>query len=417
MDYSRQNPRPASGVKLTTLQRIENLAGSIVCACLSVPALFLPDGDIADKATVKRVLVVKFWGIGSLVLAEPFFERLRETYPDAEIHLLTLWDNRQIVPMLKQIDEAHYVNLGGNLVTAILAFVGCLGRTLAGKWDVLIDMEFYTRASSVVAFCSRAPLRIGYHSRGVFRGRIHNHRIPFNVYWHVSQNFIGLLAPFGVDVPKAPPRPVLDLPEDSGREAEDVLNSLDISGDRFLVVNVNAGELAYERRWFPERFAELTARLYDAYRLPALFIGSASERDYVQRVCDAAEAQGARTVNLAGQTGLAVVAELCRRAALTITNDSGPLHVACAAGARVAGFFGPETPVLYGPLGEGNLAIYEGIACSPCINVERGKQLVCWHHLPFCQEGITVDKALQAITVGFGPVLETATGETRRRAR
>ena len=386
------------------------MLGSIICAALGIPALLLPRRKRLKPAEVKKVLVVKFFGIGSLVLASPFFLTARETFPEAEIHLLTLSSNKGIIPMLPAIDRVHFVELGGNTATAVLAYMMTLFRVNRGRFDVLIDMEFYTRASSVVTFASWAPVRIGYHSRGVYRGAIHNFRVPFNVYWHVTRNFIGLLSPFGVEVPENAPQPRLNIPEKADIEAAATLTRLGVAQRRFLVVNVNAGELAYERRWPVERFAQLTARLCEKYGLAALFIGSASEARYVERAVRPLRDAGCEAHNLAGEIGLECLIGLCRKSALTITNDSGPMHLAVAARAPIAAFFGPETPMLYGPLGDGHLVFYQNLACSPCISIEHGKELVCWHQTPFCQTAISVDKAFDGIEARFAARLTRLKG-------
>ena len=72
--------------------------------------------------------------------------------------------------------------------------------------------------------------------------------------------------------------------------------------------------------------------------------------------------------------------ELCallQRSALLITNDSGPLHLAEALATPTVSFFGPETPLLYGPTGDNQVVFYKGIYCSPCLNVHNQKQAPC----------------------------------------
>lgn len=55
--------------------------------------------------------------------------------------------------------------------------------------------------------------------------------------------------------------------------------------------------------------------------------------------------------------------------------------------------------------GEGHLVLYSGLACSPCITVEHGKQLECWHLTPLCQTSITVEHAFMRIEEHFAKVL------------
>ena len=276
------------------------------------------------------------------------------------------------------------------------------------RYDVLIDLEFYTRASAVVSLASWAPTRIGFHSHGVYRGNIQSHRVPFNVYWHVRKNFLSLLEPFGYDADADHSQPTVHVPPTAGGNARTVIDSLGDNRGRFVVINVNAGELAYERRWFPDRFAQLASRLCAEYGIGCVFIGSAAEKDYVQGVVDQVLESGGEARNAAGLLNLEELAQVCRESRLVISNDSGPMHLAAAMGTPVVGFFGPETPVLYGPVGQGHLVFHQDLSCSPCINIEHGKRIKCWHETTICQERTSVGDVFKAICSRYGDVLSAS---------
>ena len=88
---------------------------------------------------------------------------------------------------------------------------------------------------------------------------------------------------------------------------------------------------------------------------------------------------------------------LTRKAADLVTNDSGPLHIAELIRTRTVSFFGPETPVLFGPLGEGHKVLYKGINCSPCITVYNAKTVRCIRKVPECVSRISPDEAFRAV--------------------
>lgn len=386
---------------MNTLQYVENLLGGLACTILSLFSFLLPWNKTPDSTKVKRVLCVKFWGIGSLILATPFFEEAKRTFPNAEIELLTLSGNRGVVKMLPGIDREHYLDLGCNLFQAVAAFTRCMFAMRSNRYDVLVDLEFYTRASAILAFFAAAATRVGYHSQGVWRGNFHTHRIAFNVYRHVTANFHNLLEPFGVECTDQPLMPRLVLGDEGGGEVDALLARHGVEKP-FFVVNVNAGELAYERRWAPERFAELVSRLCDRHDADVFFVGSPSERTYVASVVDRVSGGAGRVHDVTGDLSLDGLAELFRRCAFVVTNDSGPLHLAVAVGAKVAAFFGPETPVLYGPVGDGHLVFFPSIPCAPCINAERAKDLKCWQPTVRCQDSITVDEVFERVEAAFG---------------
>jgi heptosyltransferase-2 len=72
-------------------------------------------------------------------------------------------------------------------------------------------------------------------------------------------------------------------------------------------------------------------------------------------------------LNLAGRLSLAELALLLSRAALLVTNDSGPMHVAGAVGAPLVAVFGSTTPALgYGPVGSPSRVVEHPLPCRPC---------------------------------------------------
>ncbi|MFP5501037.1 MAG: glycosyltransferase family 9 protein, partial [Candidatus Sericytochromatia bacterium] len=81
---------------------------------------------------------------------------------------------------------------------------------------------------------------------------------------------------------------------------------------------------------------------------------------------------------------------------LVVSNDTGPLHLACAIGTPTVAIFGPETPVLFGPRGPKHRVVYKNLACSPCLNVYNGRSVKCRFATPLCVE-ISVSEVLTAV--------------------
>ncbi len=110
---------------------------------------------------------------------------------------------------------------------------------------------------------------------------------------------------------------------------------------------------------------------------------------------------GERLVNLAGEIGIDELVALFNRSDVVVTNDSGPLHIAAAAGAPVVALFGPETPTLYGPLRsrpeQRHTVHYRRMACSPCMFVHDNKVLDCWFAQALCMRGIAAEDVLASV--------------------
>jgi ADP-heptose:LPS heptosyltransferase len=92
-------------------------------------------------------------------------------------------------------------------------------------------------------------------------------------------------------------------------------------------------------------------------------------------------------------------AYLIQNCRLFFSADTAPLHIATAMGVDAACFFGPNTPVLYGPRGKNDVVFYRNINCSPCLTNFNAKTSNC--RKPVCITEITVDDVWKKIVKYF----------------
>jgi ADP-heptose:LPS heptosyltransferase len=112
-----------------------------------------------------------------------------------------------------------------------------------------------------------------------------------------------------------------------------------------------------------------------------VLIGTQRERNVCEEVADLAPG----AVDLAGMTTLSELAALIRRAALNITNDSGPMHLAVALNRPVISIFGPTDPVWIGPYGRQHAVLHADLPCSPCYL----RQLKDCRHEHACMQSVS----------------------------
>jgi ADP-heptose:LPS heptosyltransferase len=398
---------------MQTMKHIDRLAGNPLCGALRVydvirggrarrggDAAALPK-KLGPAGRPPRIAVIKFWGMGSLILAAPLFYSLRRSYPESEISLITLGHNRGIIELLDLADRVVCLDLPEGAAGIAGNIAGLMGRVRGLRADAVIDLEYLTRFSAIVSYLSGAPVRVGFHSWDVWRGNLHTARRAFNPYWHVTENFLNLhRALSGEEGVNGPVRVKLNGDED--REARELLAAAGVGeGERLIAFNTNASTMALERRWPDESFAGLIDRVMEAGLGRAALLGAPEEAAHVERVRAMTRRPG-EVVNLAGLSSLSGLCGILRRAAMLVTNDSGPLHLAGALGTRTMSFFGPETPVLFGPRGEGHVTLYRGIDCSPCISIYNAKTVRCLKPEPACLSGIGVDEAFEALKRALG---------------
>lgn len=379
---------------MKALQRADKVLGLAACAALQ-PLRALPR-RARTVGDAERVLAIKFWGIGSLQLLTPAVASLRARHPRAEITFLTLASNRDVAERLGVFERVITLDVeGASWLSVLTRITALLARLRRERYDEVYDFEFFTRFSAVVSLLSGAPRRHGFASPRVWRGALHTDVAPFNRYWHVARNFRVLA---GGENGRNVIASELDAVHYDERDELAAVQTLARHGfasdEPFVVLNPNAGALSLERRWPRAMFASLARRLIDEDRVAVVLIGSGAERDYTQGV--ATGVASTRCANLAGELSTGALAALLARAVAVVTNDSGPMHVAAALGAPTIGLFGPETPLMYAPLGLRARALYKPPPCSPCINVHDNKLSSCIFGEPQCLVGITVDEVLQA---------------------
>jgi len=379
-------------MKVKYMRLVDKYAGYAACALFTALG---PGGPArVEKEKIKRILTIKFWGIGSILLLTPAIKGLREEFSGARIVFFTALRNREICEALGIFDEVFYLDLDGGWFRFASSLAKNLFRVISGKFDMVMDFEFFTRFSAVISFFSFAKVRAGYHAWEAWRGDIHNIKVPFNRYWHIMDNFYNLGVCAGLE-----PRTELKMAKPAvtaGDRAavEELLARAGVSGG-FVAANVNASNLVIERRWPHENFVELSRRLIKKHGRSIIFVGSGSERGAVDAIVQ--KIGDPLAVNLAGRLNISRLACLFEKADLVISNDSGPLHLAVAMETPTVSLFGPETPAIYGPRGKAHIVIFKNIDCSPCINVHDRKSVQCYWEKPKCMASISVEEVLEAV--------------------
>jgi ADP-heptose:LPS heptosyltransferase len=149
----------------------------------------------------------------------------------------------------------------------------------------------------------------------------------------------------------------------------------------FIIMNPGGGWPA--KRWSPENYAALIRQWEDARRDQILLTGSPWEEPMISEILQNAGAKRARYL----PTSLVQFIALARRARLFIGGDTGPLHLAAAAGAPIVGIYGPTDPVRNGPFAADDIALSNQ---GPINHTRRGAN-------PAYLPGISVEAVAAAV--------------------
>jgi ADP-heptose:LPS heptosyltransferase len=134
------------------------------------------------------------------------------------------------------------------------------------------------------------------------------------------------------------------------------------------------GSSCPSRRWFPERTADVARALWERHRAAAVLVGTGADRTFADTV-RAALAVPVR--DLVGQTSLRELLAVVAETSLTVTPDSGTMHLSAALGVPVVSLWGATSPARSAPFGSETLVVPGWARCAPCYLEECRIGRVC----------------------------------------
>jgi len=377
-------------MKINSLRYLDRKIGIPLCNLLyySKKIFFLHGRHQFEPDRVKKILVIKIWGMGSIIAASPVFLNLKDNFPEAEIWFLTKAGMENIYPR-KFFDRIITIQLNG-LFSEMFRFLRLVYEFRQQHFDLVIDLEIVSRYSAILAYICGAKTKVGFQIIGQNKDRLYDYNSVYHESKHITQIFLGTLESLGLNVKNYRPWAPEFSPADQAAVAE-ILKQKEINNG-YVVINVNASELAYERRLPLNSFKTIIEDIKEKHpELAIILVGTSQERQYVAKFQQDFLSELAKVHNLAGEVSLSKFFVLLQQAKLVISNDSGPAHVAAALQTPLVVFFGPETPVIYRPLGERVSVFYANTCCGPCISVYKDKEIDC-HYDQKCLKEIDLQK-------------------------
>ena len=401
-------------MKPDTMRKIDATLGPVICAALSLRrwliGRFMPRKDGVLNG-VKKILFVKPAEMGSTILMYPMLRRAQQLWPGVEFHFLVFAENTAAVNMLGLVSEANIHTIRTtDMKTFVKDSLAVLFKLNCMRFDVALDLEFFSRASAILTELSGAAATCGfnrYTMEGMYKGSFFSHPVQYNCHIHTAQTFLSMIEalnqPTGqIPLVKAPVKPLEQLelaklatsPDEKSQVRRLVSENCPAVDEqsRLVILNANSSDLVPLRRWPLDNFIELGRRLLVDENVVIVLTGVKSERSESEHV--QASLGSARVANLVGQTSLRQLLVLYSLCDLMITNDSGPSHFASLTDLPVITLFGPETPKLYGALGRNKVAVASDLACSPCVSSYNHRATACNDNM--CMRAITVDQVFLA---------------------
>ncbi|MDD2365630.1 MAG: glycosyltransferase family 9 protein [Desulfuromonadaceae bacterium] len=393
-------------MKLSLMRYIDETVGTFLTRLLRfgiiLKRLVVPVPAEVDRLEVRTVICQKYFGLGSILHAVPLVKALRYHYPNASIIFMTLPSNREVVELCRIADEVRTIDTSSPLIF-LRELTSTLLYLLRKRVDISIDLEFFSKFSLFVSVLCGARRRVGLYMKKIRPGGVLTDKVFFNNYRHISEIYFAYAETVGIA--RRPEFFDSLLPHMDAGVLERVMAKLSIPDNtRLIVVNVNVGTLSLSRRWPAEHFVRLIQRLVDSYpEYCYLLVGMESEFRYVENIAGRI-GHNNNLINCAGMTTVPELFALIESAFLFISCDSGPLHIASLYRKNLVGFYGPETPIVYGPTNSNSLVFYSGKHyCSPCLSVYDSKKCLYGELCPDndCLRSIDPDAVFQTIEDRF----------------
>lgn len=393
-----------------TLRQLDRYLGTPLCALLSgirrVARLFFGFQRVEPRDKTSRVLFIQLAEGGSMILASPAIRQVITS--GFEAWFVTFEENAPALALtgLVPADKVFTIRCGnaGQITKDVFRLLGWMRKN---DLDTVIDLELFSRATAAFSFVSGARHRVGFHAESagaLYRGHLMTHPVPFNPHQHMSTNYLQLVRSLtsSVTAPSSEARPLdVNLQKKPANatwayRVSNILHDQGIApGTRLVLINANASDRLVQRRWPASRFAELIQHLL-AIRpdCSVLLIGSASDHPTnAGLMASVGHYANLRCFNIAGKLPIDVLPALFERSAILVSNDSGPAHFASVTNLPTVVLFGPETPVLFAPLGTPRILTAQ-LPCSPCVSVFNQRQSQCRDNQ--CMQQIPVARVLEA---------------------
>jgi heptosyltransferase-2 len=318
--------------------------------------------------------------IGDAVMSMPAVKALRKAHPESKVSLLV---RPSVAPLFEKdpnIDEIILYEDRFKTVTGRLNLAMILKKKSFSK-AFLFQNSF---DAALITFLAGIPERIGYDRYR--RGFLLTSPIPFNGddrKIHHIDYYLNLLRNIGIEVKRSVPWIYMSIDERLSA-------SKAMSGLTRPIIGINpSATYGSSKMWLPERFAEVAHWFAAETNGSIIIFGNKNESDIANEIeylirrqktenrrqtnlsfqssdLDLSLINHHSLLNIAGKTSLRELILLISECDIFLTNDSGPMHIAYAAGTPIAAVFGSTSPELTGYQTAGSIVLKAGSKCSPC---------------------------------------------------
>jgi heptosyltransferase-1 len=322
-----------------------------------------------------KALIVRLGAIGDIVHTVPVAAALRRGRPDWTIDWLVDRRHEPVLSLFPVTDRVIAIDPAGSWAASVAA----VRRLRATKYDVVLDAQGLLK-SAMLARLAGGARTIGFARpwlREPASALFYSEVVDATGTAHVIDRNLRLLEAIGLTDTRIE-TPLRHL------EAAVVDDVVTAEGGRYGIVNPGAGWP--NKQWPPERWGQLVARLQQRHAFPWIVVWGPGEEPLARAV----EEASAGAAMMAPPTSLEDLVALIERAAIVLAGDTGPLHLAAAAGTPIVGVYGPTDPARNGPWSKDDICVSRFSVCQ--CHHKRRCSAASW-----CLGSVSVDDMIEAV--------------------
>jgi heptosyltransferase-2 len=316
-------------------------------------------------------------------MATPAVREIRECFPGSRITLLAHWRVESFWSAFPGIDRVITSEPNG-----IRSFMELVSHLRLGNFDAALTFPA-SFSSAFLFYMARIPVRMGFSAQGRDFLLTHSFNHERDRQIHLVWDYLELVRQAFQLTPRSKSYSLeTELDKEAVKKAAQLLGGSSSKGYIALGPGATYGPA---KRWPLENWKELMALFLSQREESLVILGTKDERESLKPLLEGwSREYSERVLNLAGETDLSLLAAVLSKARLLLTNDSGPMHLAVAAGTPVVAIFGSTSPLWTGPFGNGHIVVSKNMECSPCF------QKTCPIGYP-CLRGITAKEVYEEI--------------------
>jgi len=321
---------------------------------------------------IQKIGLLKAGAIGDTVLLTGPIADLCAEFPGTELVLFAGESNYEMAHLLDGIAQVVRVP-SGNPLRGIAAM-----RSV--KVDVLLDFGQWSRLEALYAAFARASYTLGFRTANQYRHSVYDRSVEHSANQHELENYRDLIRALGV---KTQHPPSLKSPLDG---------QPDTTVAPYVVCHPWAGGRRRElKQWPAEEWSRLITEISE-WGLHAVLTGGPADHHQNEKIISNLPAYSRVTTSNAAGLSLKRSTEILAGARLTVSVNTGVMHLAAALGVPVVGLQGPTSSKRWGPIGKNTIAIDSTSALCGYLNLG-------WEYPadpPPCMETVSYDAVRDA---------------------